>query len=197
MAHGVARRRVADREKNLVGFLLEDVRYAVEIRRVREIVRPLPLVSLPHAPPTIIGVADHRGEVIPVLDVRRRLGLAPAVPGSRTKWVLVTVASRGVALVVDAVSDVFAASEQERREVPTTGAGDSARAISAVFGYRGSLVFVLDVDRVAAGTEELELPPSASERPGLGLPPRSTPGKGFIAPAAPPIPAIPPLRSRR
>lgn len=158
MANGLVRRRVTDREKNLVGFTLEDVRYAVEIRRVREIVRPLPLIPLPHAPPAILGVADHRGEVIPVLDVRRRLGLAPADRTRRTKWLLVSLASRGVALVVDAVTDVFAASEQDRREVPSTGIGDAARGIAAVFGYRGSLVFVLDVDRIAAAAELMDLP---------------------------------------
>lgn len=195
MAHGVARRRVADREKNLVGFLLEEVRYAVEIRRVREIVRPLPLVAFPQAPPTVLGVADHRGEVIPVLDVRRRLGLTPTVVTRRTKWILVSVASRGVALVVDSVSDVFAASDQERREVPTTGAGDAARGISAVFGYRGSLVFVLDVDRVAADTEHLDLPPLRSEHP--ALPPRHAPTRGFVAPSAPAMGPMPPPVGRR
>jgi purine-binding chemotaxis protein CheW len=177
MAHGVARRRVADREKNLVGFVLDDVRYAVEIRRVREIVRPLPLVPLPHAPPAIIGVADHRGEVVPVLDVRRRLGLASVPPGKRTKWILVSLAARAVALVVDGVSDVFAASEQDRREVPSTGVGDAARGISAVFGHRGSLVFVLDVDRVAAAAELVDLPSHPSER--APMLPRATPGGGL------------------
>lgn len=185
MARGLVRRRVSDREKNLVGFVLEDVRYAVEIRRVREIVRPLPLIPLPHAPPAVIGVADHRGEVIPVLDVRRRLGLSPGAGGRRTKWVLVSLATRAVALVVDAVTEVFAASEQDRREVPTTGIGDAARGISACFGHRGSLVFVLDVDRIAAAAELVELAGHSPEvRPGMpspaaGLPrPRGTPASG-------------------
>lgn len=179
MAHGVARRRVADREKNLVGFLIEDVRYAVEIRRVREIVRPLPLVPLPHAPPAVMGVADHRGEVIPVLDVRRRLGLPAIAAGRRTKWILVSLASRGVALVVDAVTEVFAAADQERREVPAIGVGDQARGISAVFGHRGSLVFVLDVDRIAAAAELVDLPSDRSDR----LPEGRLPSGALVPPA--------------
>ena len=47
-----------------------DVRYAVEIHRVREIVNPLPIVTLPHAPAEVVGVADHRGDVLPVVDLR-------------------------------------------------------------------------------------------------------------------------------
>jgi purine-binding chemotaxis protein CheW len=192
MAHGLVRRRVTDREKNLVGFTLEDVRYAVEIRRVREIVRPLPLIPLPHAPPAILGVADHRGEVIPVLDVRRRLGLPPAPDASRRKWLLVSLASRGVALVVDTVTDVYAASEQERREVPSTGIGDAARGIAAVYGHHGSLVFVLDVDRIAAAAELMELPELPADRmrpmsPAHGVPrPRGTPHGGSPAPRGTP-----------
>lgn len=160
------RRRAADRDKNLVGFTIGDLSYAVEIARVREIVRPLPVVALPHAPPAVVGVADHRGEVIPVLDVRRRLGLPPVVVTRRTKWILVALARRSVALVVDSVTDVFAATQDDRREVPAVGAGDAARGFSAVYGLRGTLVFVLDVERIAAAAELVDVSTASQPRPG-------------------------------
>lgn len=150
-------RRRGDREKNLVGFTVGDVHYAVEVARVREIIRPLPVVSLPHAPPAVVGVADHRAEVVPVLDVRRRFGL-PAAPNTRrTKWILVTLATRTVGFVVDAVSEVFGVGEADRRPVPSVGVGDSARGIQAVYAHRGALVFVLDVDRIGAAAELVEV----------------------------------------
>lgn len=151
------RRRGSDRDKNLVGFLIGDVHYAVDIQRVKEIIRPLPLVALPHPPPAVIGVADHRGEVVPVLDVRRRFGLPPTEETRRTKWLLVVMPGRTVGLVVDAVSDVFAAGEEDQRSVPSIGMGDAARGITAVFGHRGSLVFVLDVDRIGAAAELVDV----------------------------------------
>lgn len=151
------RRRGSDRDKNLVGFLIGDVHYAVDIQRVKEIIRPLPLVALPHPPPAVIGVADHRGEVVPVLDVRRRFGLPPTEQTRRTKWLLVVMPGRTVGLVVDAVSDVFAAGEEDQRSVPSIGMGDAARGITAVFGHRGSLVFVLDVDRIGAAAELVDV----------------------------------------
>ncbi|UJR78815.1 chemotaxis protein CheW [Sandaracinus amylolyticus] len=151
------RRRGSDRDKNLVGFLIGDVHYAVDIQRVKEIIRPLPLVSLPHPPPAVVGVADHRGEVVPVLDVRRRFGLAAATESRRTKWLLVTLPGRTVGLVVDAVTEVFAAGEEDQRAVPSIGMGDQARGIVAVFGHRGTLVFVLDVDRIGAAAELVDV----------------------------------------
>lgn len=151
------RRRGGDRDKNLVGFLIGDVHYAIDIQRVKEIIRPLPLVTLPHPPPAVVGVADHRGEVVPVLDVRRRFGLPPVAGTRRTKWLLVVMPGRTVGLVVDAVTDVFAAGDEDARSVPAIGIGDAARGITAVFGHRGTLVFVLDVDRIGAAAELVDV----------------------------------------
>lgn len=152
----LARRR-ADRSKNLVGFTIADVHYAVDILRVREIINPLPIVPLPHAPAAVLGVADHRGDVVPILDVRRRFGLPSTAPTRRTKWIVVELGDRLVGLVVDSVTDVFGASEPDQRSVPEIGVGDAARGISAVYSYAGNLVFVLDIDRIAAVAEVLDM----------------------------------------
>ena len=150
-------RHRTDRSKNLVGFVVGDVRYAVDILRVREIINPLPIVTLPHAPPAVLGVADHRGLVIPIVDLRRRFGLEPAAPTRRTKWIVVQVDGRAVGLVVDAVTDVFGAAETDQRDAPELGAGDAARGILAVYKYDAALVFVLDIDRVAAPAEVIDV----------------------------------------
>jgi len=149
-------RNRSDRTKNLVGFMVGGTRYAVDILRVREIVNPQAVVALPQAPPVVIGVADHRGEVVPILDLRRRLGLASEAPTRRTKWIIVRVGKRSAGLVVDAVTEVFGAGEDSARQVPEIGVGDAARGISAVYAHEGSLVFVIDVDRIAAAAEAIE-----------------------------------------
>src|SRR5262249_60476533 len=100
---------------------------AVDIRRVRETVNPLPMVAMPHAPPSVIGVADHRGEVLPVVDMRARLGLSIGDATRKTKWIVARFGKRSLALVVDAVSEVFGAGEDAAREVPQLGAGAAAR----------------------------------------------------------------------
>lgn len=155
---GQASRHRNDRTKNLVGFCVGDVRYAVEILRVREIINPLPIVALPHAPPSVLGVADHRGLVVPVLDLRRRFGLPPEAPSRRTKWIVVEGDGRAVGLVVDAVTEVFGAGVDQQREVPRLGSGDEARGIAAVFATSEGLWFVIDVDRVAAPAQTIEMP---------------------------------------
>jgi purine-binding chemotaxis protein CheW len=90
----------------LCAFRVGDEEYVIDIRRIREIVQPLPVTQVPRAPEWMEGVANLRGEVVPVLDVRRRLGLVPRPPTRRTKFLVVHVAGRVIALVVDGVSEV-------------------------------------------------------------------------------------------
>jgi purine-binding chemotaxis protein CheW len=172
----VPHRQRHDPSKNLVGFVVGDVEYAVNIARVKEITNPLVVVPLPHPPPSVAGVADFRGEVIPVVDLRLRFGL-PAAPATRkTKWIVVDVAPRLVALVADAVTEVFGTGGAELRPAPSLGGGDDLRGIAGVTSHGAGLVFVLDTARLRELTDPLaasgKIGPNA---PPLGLPPGSMP----------------------
>jgi purine-binding chemotaxis protein CheW len=175
-----------DPSKNLVGFVLGEVHYAVSIHRVREIANPLQLVSLPRAPAAVTGVADYRGEVVPVVDLRQRFGLEPAEATRRTKWIIVDVDGRSVVLVVDAVTEVFGTGGAELRPVPSLGGGDDVRGISGVTNHAGTLTFVLDTRKfgelteplLASGALESALPPG----PGGGLGGSSPPALGSSPP---------------
>jgi len=152
----------AEQAKNLVGFMVGDVRYAVEIHRVQEIVNPLPFVSLPHAPVEVMGVADHRGQVLPVVDLRTRFGMERQVATRRTKWLIVGLESVPVAIVVDAVTEVFGAGRQQQRAVPQLGSGDAERGIARVYRYLDTLVFVIDPGRVASAARDVD--PAEAQR---------------------------------
>jgi purine-binding chemotaxis protein CheW len=151
-----------DPTKNLVGFLVGDVTYAVRIETVREIVNPLDVVELPRAPKAVRGVASFRGDVVPVVDLRVRFALPELEALRRSKWIVVDV-SRGaspgshkgppsqagggrfVALVVDSVTEVFGTGGEAIRPAPPLGAGDDLRGIEGVASHPDGLVFVLDV----------------------------------------------------
>lgn len=153
-----------DPTKNLVGFLVGDVAYAVRIEGVREIVNPLDVVELPRAPKEVRGVASFRGDVVPVVDLRTRFGLPNAESTRRSKWIVVDVnrgapastsaqhgpASSGsggrfIALVVDSVTEVFGTGGEPIKPAPPLGAGDDLRGIEGVATHSYGLVFVLDV----------------------------------------------------
>lgn len=143
--------------KSLVGFIVGEVHYAVPIARVGEIANPLPIVALPHAPTAVCGVADYRGDVVPVVDLRVRFGLLATERTRRTKWIVVDVGDRFVALIVDAVTEVFGTGGAELRPAPALGGGDERRGIAGVTNHSGSLVFVLDPARFGELTEVLAI----------------------------------------
>ena len=163
-----------DPSKSLVGFVVGEIEYAVEIARVREIANPLALVPLPHAPRAVVGVADYRGAVVPVVDLRIRFGLGASPSTRRTKWIVVDVSGRLVAIVVDAVTEVFGTGGVELRPAPPLASGDDLRGIQGVGNRASALVFVLDISRLRDLTEPLAQAGAIGANPdsSLGLPPR-------------------------
>jgi purine-binding chemotaxis protein CheW len=141
------RQRRKDPSKNLVECVLGDVRYAVAIGAVREIVNPLPTVELPSAPSWVTGVADYRDEVVPVIDLRVRFGLTKSISTPRTKWIVVKRGELSFALVVDAVTEVFRSGEV--KPAPMLHEGADVRAIEGVTSHDGDMIFILDIGRLA------------------------------------------------
>ncbi|MFO0676653.1 MAG: chemotaxis protein CheW [Polyangiaceae bacterium] len=153
-----------DPSKNLVGFVVGDVHYAVPVAAVREITNPIDVVELPLAPDDVIGVADVRGEVVPVVDLRTRFGLRDDGPSRRSKWIVLRVATKLCALAVDTVTDVFGATDGELRAPPPLRGGERTRGIRHVTNRGDTLVFVLDPAIVAASALEIDDSAVASER---------------------------------
>lgn len=140
------RLRRKDPSKNLVECIVGGVRYGVLIGSVREIVNPLDVVVLPSAPPWIVGVADYRDEVVPIVDLRVRFGVR-AEASARTKWVVVRERTMSFALVVDAVTEVFRSGEM--RPAPAVSHGADVRSLEGVTTHAHELVFVLDIAKLA------------------------------------------------
>ena len=147
----------AVQKKNLVGFRVGDVPYAIDIQRVREVIKPLSTWPVPQAPPSLIGVADHHGDVIPIIDLRLRFGVSARTSPRKPMWIIVKRADRHAGLVVDRVTEVFGADQSQQREIPNVRLGEAARGIVSVCAHRGALVFVLDVDRVTDVAEDIDL----------------------------------------
>ncbi len=111
--------------------------YAIDIMRVREIIPPLPVTPVPRAPPFVEGVVRLRGDVIPVLDVRRRLGLPVTPPTRKTKYLIVNVAGRRLGLVVDEVSEVVRIPRAEIRPAPALVEAERAALLPGGLRRRG------------------------------------------------------------
>lgn len=149
----------SSRNKSLVLFRVGTTHYAISIFDVREVTSPLAVSSAPDAPAGVLGVADYRGRIVPVVDLRERFGVEVR-EGQRQRpcWIVVDARhGSDVALVVDAVSEVF--GDAESLEVPDLGPATRARGVSGIVRRGEGLVFVLDpgvFGRLASGAEPPE-----------------------------------------
>ena len=128
----------AGAEVQLCTFRVGGEDYALDIMRVQEIIRPMPITPVPRAPAFLEGVIRLRGEVIPVVDVRKRFGLPVAPAGPRTRYLVVRVAGRRLALVVDEVCEVLRVHRGDLRAAPELVGLDAPRFILGVCGGEGA-----------------------------------------------------------
>lgn len=89
-------------------FSLSDKEYAVDISSIREVIRMRPFVPVPDAPAYIAGVAGVRGNVIPFISLRAKLGFPPKESSNKFDRILVTRIGEKhfVGVIVDGVSEV-------------------------------------------------------------------------------------------
>jgi len=119
--------------------------FALDISKVQEIRGYAPLTPLPGTPSSLPGVMNLRGTVVPVMDVRRRLGMQGREYDRFSVIVVATKGSQTVGLLVEAVSDVVSIARADANPVPPEGGGAPVEAVALV-GDR--VLTVLDLEKL-------------------------------------------------
>lgn len=144
-------------------FQLGSDAFAVDILKVREIRRWEGVRAIPDAPGEVKGLLDLRGVMVPVLDLRVRLGVPQPSYGPTTVVIIVSLEKVGphqqlIGLVVDGVSDVLDASASEIKRPPDATLGVGSGILAGMLSLEQGMVLLLDVERITAGTAVQELP---------------------------------------
>lgn len=139
----------------LVSFHVGDEEFGLNILRVQEIIRIQPLTRVPNLPDYIDGVINLRGKVIPVIGLRKRLGLGKQSADKRTRIVVVDVHGQVLGFVVDSVSEVLRIHTDTVEPTPRLGKVDRD-FISGVGKLDSRLLLLLDLERLMSDTEMAE-----------------------------------------
>jgi len=133
-------------------FSVEEGRFAMDVAAVERIVRAVEVTPLSDAPDFVRGLINVSGGIIPVIDMRRRLGLNVREMELSDRFILTKTAGKPLALLVDKVEGVVALAAQS-----LSGGGKAAAwtAIAAV-GVEGRIVLIHDIDAFISA-EELPL----------------------------------------
>jgi len=128
-------------------FLVGGECFAVESAGVTEVLRDGRITRVPHAPEAVLGLLHLRGRIVPVIDMRRRLGFPAKTVAGRTHLVL-RVQDDWYSLLVDEMLDVVEVAAN-RIEHPSRPAADTpADAVTGVLADAGRLVHFLDPQRI-------------------------------------------------
>jgi purine-binding chemotaxis protein CheW len=129
-------------------FFLAKEEYGFEILKVHEIITLLPVTPVPRMPSHLLGVINLRGKIIPVVDLRLKLGL----PTKKDQDCIIIVRAHNieVGVTVDQVSEVANIADKDIEEVPSFGEGATGEDLLGIAKSEGHVRLLLDIDKVLA-----------------------------------------------
>lgn len=141
--------------RRLVTFATGGLRFGIPLEASDRALRMVALSPLPGAPPVLIGTVNVHGELVPVADVSRRLGLSPVTYGPETHILLARTSRRRLALAAQEVQGVIEVSPGE------IAAGAHlepfARPVAGAVGLPDGIVFISDLELFLTPDEESQL----------------------------------------
>ena len=138
----------AEEQTELLGFMLSVEEYALDILEIKEIVRLQPVTPVPRSPAWLKGIVTLRGVIVPIFDLRSRLGLAEIAHGPDTRIVVVYRGEELAGLVVDSITQVMRIGAGAVEPPPQTIAVVEAEFLRGVARFRERLVILLNLARV-------------------------------------------------
>jgi purine-binding chemotaxis protein CheW len=144
-------------ETQIVVFALGEERYGLEISAVYEIIRHQPITAVPQAPPSVEGVINLRGRIIPIVNLRFRFGLPDAHVSNSSRIVVCDANSRRVGLIVDGVSEVLMIPAEAIEQTPDVAVGSNTEYVRGVAKLDDQMIILLDLEHLFAvnGPESL------------------------------------------
>ncbi|HYP08367.1 MAG TPA: chemotaxis protein CheW [Bryobacteraceae bacterium] len=136
-----------------LSFHLASEEYAIQVIKVREIVKLQHITTVPETPPELKGVINLRGKVIPVIDLRLRFALPTKEYDQLTCIVVVELSRSGcgpMGLIVDNVNEVMMLQESDIQDTPNFGIGVETPYLLGMAKMEDGVKILLDIDEVLA-----------------------------------------------
>lgn len=136
----------AENQRQFITFTLDNQEYGIDIMVVREIKGWSSTTSIPNSPPHVRGVMNLRGIIVPIFDLRARFGLGTTDPTTTHVIVIVSLHSKTLGLLVDAVSDIISIAPDAVRPVPEMGLKADDRCLDGLVSIQERMVTLVSLD---------------------------------------------------
>lgn len=141
----------------LVSFFIGSEEFGVDILYVQEINRMSQVTKVPNAPDFVDGVINLRGRVIPVIDLRLRLGMPKKEADKNTRIIVMEVTGKTVGFIVDSVNEVLRVPKSVTEAPPELAVGINAEYIKAVGKLEDRLLILIDLEKILSKEENVKL----------------------------------------
>ena len=142
----------------LVGFKIGMEEFGINILAVQEIIKIIDITKVPNASEYIEGVINLRGRIIPIVHLRKRLGMPIIEMDKNTRIIVVEISGKTIGFIVDEVQEVLRISTDITEKPPELVSGVDSDYITAVAKLDERLLILLDLEKTLANEdlEELE-----------------------------------------
>ncbi|MCX6127939.1 MAG: chemotaxis protein CheW [Proteobacteria bacterium] len=121
--------------------------YGIDVTRVQEVVRPMPMTPIPLAPPYVCGLINLRGQVATAIGLRQLFGLKEPAPDTFMN-VVCKVEGTLISLQADEIGDVIEVAQDDYEATPKTVATDIRQFMSGIYKISDCLLSTIDVDKI-------------------------------------------------
>ncbi|GGE25446.1 chemotaxis protein CheW [Aureimonas endophytica] len=131
---------------------LDDDLFAIRVGSVHEVLDPPPVTNVPNAPDFAPGLINVRGNILPLIDLRRRFDMHPVPDTEHTRVIVSRIEAGGdgffVGIKADAVHEVLAVGRTAIEPLPENGTRWPTRFLAGVIRHENRFVILLDLERI-------------------------------------------------
>lgn len=140
-----------------VTLSLDNETYGINVMQVQEVLRVPEIAPVPGAPDYVIGIINLRGNVVTVVDTRKRFGLPSREIDESAQIVILESQGQIVGILVDKVAEVIELRASAIEAAPDVGKERNAQFIQGVFCQEGKLLILVDLDKLLTEEEWQEI----------------------------------------
>ena len=140
-----------------VCFKLGKEEFAVNILKVREIVRLQSITHVPQTPDTVAGVINLRGNVIPVIDLPKKLNMPATQRDDKARIIVFFFGNKLIGMIVDRVERVLRIREEQIEPAPDIGVGRIQEYITGMGKINNDLIILLNIEKILTEEEIIQI----------------------------------------
>jgi chemotaxis signal transduction protein len=142
-----------EESQEFLAFRMNGEEYAIEIQKIKEVIRSLETTCIPRTPDYVRGVISLRGIIVPIFDLAKSLGLRSPEEGKKSRMIVTSSEMGLCGFWVDSVTEVLKIGDAHIKQAPPTLMGERVEYIRGIGRFRDRMIIILDLEKALKGLD--------------------------------------------